>query len=562
MKYNKKILTIILSAIFPALFLNSCSGYLDCNESDYYDLEEIQGSFKEVKKYATNVYSYLPADFCSIDGAMLDAASDDALHLYEQSNIQRFVNGTWAANRTIDNVFKRYYNGIHDANFYLENLTGLDFPTWENNPDYENWYNDYVNYENEVRFLRAYFYFELVRRYKNIPLITNVIAQEDINNVQCNTYNEIFDFIITECSEVAKKLPNNYDNTQNKEYGRITKSAALALKARAALYLASPLYNENKDVELWKNAAKYAYEIISNASELGCGLDDNFSTLFGPVNQRSKEVLLYRPTGKNNHFESKNFPFGVKNGNTSTCPSENLASAFEMKDGTPFDWDNPAMKANPYANRDPRFYQTIVHNGMKWPADKAVEIYEGGANGQPLPKATTTGYYLRKYVNNDISFEPGAPTAKAQHNWVLFRYAEILLNYAEAMVNAFDDINYKGSGLDMSALEAINLIRQRKSVNMPNLSSSLSTEDFIKKLKNERRVELAFEGHRFWDLRRWKELDANKTIYGVSIIKNGISMEYNKIKVEDRTMEDKMYFYPFTDVELSKNHNIKQNYGW
>lgn len=553
----KKTFTILC---FASL-LTSCS-FMDCNESDYYSLEEIRESYNRVKQFVTNTYGYLPSDFCSIDGAMLDAATDDAIHIYEKSAIQRFVNGAWAANYTVDDKFSTYYNGIHDANFYLENLTGLDFKSWENSDDYQDWMVNYANFEYEIRFLRAYFYFELVRRYQNVPLVTTVMTTDEANAAKPATAAQIFDFIISECAAIAGKLPVSYANMPGAEKGHATKATALALKARAALYAASPLYNTGNDNSKWVAAAEAAYEIIGKKTELGLALDGSFANVFGATNHNSKEVILVRPTGTSSSFESANFPMGVTGGNTTTCPTENLASAFEMKDGKAFDWNNAAMSQNPYKDRDPRFYLTVVHNGMQWPSTKAVEIWEGGANGLPLTNATTTGYYLCKYVDKSITFNAGEASAKTNHNWVLFRYAEVLLNYAEAIVNAYGDINHTTPNCGMSALQAVNEVRGRAGVKMPALPGGLSATDFLKRVKNERRVELAFEGHRFWDLRRWKELDASKDIYAVKITKSGDKVSYRKVTLESRTIEDKMYFYPIADTELFKNDNLKQNPGW
>ena len=557
----KKLFTIL----FSASLLTSCDGFMDCNESDYYSLEQIQESYDRVKQFVTNVYGYMPSNFCNIDGAMLDAATDDALHIYETSGIQRFVNGTWSANNTVDDKYSTYYNGIHDANFYLENLTGLEFKTWENGDKYEDWMKNYPNWENEIRFLRAYFYFELVRRYQNVPLIIKPLTIAEANQAEPATAEQILDFIISECTQIAGLLPVSYDNMPDGEKGHATRAAALALKARAALYAASPLYDttgNGTNKEKWIVAAKAAYEIIGKSTELGVELDNSFSNLFGSKNYLSKEVILARATGASSSFESANFPMGVQGGKTTTCPTENLASAFEMADGKAFDWNNAAMRANPYNNRDPRFYQTIVHNEMIWPAATPVEIWEGGSNGLPLTNATTTGYYLRKYVDNSISFEAGASTGGTDHNWVLFRYAEVLLNYAEAMVNAHDNIEYTDRDCGMSALDAINAVRGRTGVKMKALPNTISTTEFLKRVKNERRVELAFEGHRFWDLRRWKELDDSKDIYGVKITKNGTQATYTKTTLAHRLVENKLYFYPIANTELFKNKNLKQNPGW
>lgn len=557
MKLINKYLLILLS-----VFVFAACDFMDCNESDYYSLEQTKESYARVKQFVTNVYGYLPSDFCSIDGAMQDAATDDAIHVYETSDLQRFVNGTWSPNYTIDDKFAHYYKGIFDANFYLENLVGLTFDDWKYGDEYEDWMKEYPNYEKEVRLLRAFFYFELVKRYQNVPLITKVLTQAEANSAEPTSSDVVLNFIISECTEVAKTLPVNYNSFgKDKETGRVTKGVALALKARAALYAASPLFNKNNEKSKWVTAAEAAYEIIGS-QELGYKLDKSFANLFGVQNNKSQEAIWVRPTGENSAFEASNFPMGVKGGKTSTCPTENLVSAFEMKTGKPFDWNEEEMKKSPYANRDPRLYLTIVHNGMNWPATIPVEIWEGGANGLPLTNATTTGYYLRKYVNSSVSFEPGAPTTKAHHNWVLFRYAEVLLNYAEAMVNAYGSLEHTTEKCGMKALDAVNSVRNRDGIKMPALANTLSDTEFMKRLKNERRVELAFEGHRFWDLRRWKELDAIKDIYGVKVTKVESEVIYKRNIIDTRIVNDKLYFYPIANTELFKNDKLVQNPGW
>ena len=554
MKFNK-IAILLLSA--GLLTTTSCD-FMDCDESDNYTLQEIQGSYNRVKQFVTSIYGYQPSDFCNMHGAMVDAATDDAIHVYESSAIQRIVNGTWSANYTVDDKFAYYYNAIHDANYYLTTLSGLTFDTWENGDDYQDWMQNYDNYQYQVRFLHAYFYFELVRRYQNVPLITKPLSQTETNQIEPSSAQEVLKFIINECTEIAPKLPIKSTSIAQAENGRATRAMAMALKSRAALYAASPLYSTNGDNAKWTEAAKASHDIIASAGELGLGLD-TYANLFKSKNYNSKEVILCRPTGTSKTFEQANYPMGVTGGNTTTCPTENLASAFEMKDGRAFDWNDPTMKANPYKDRDPRFYLTIVHNGMLWPAKKAVDISEGGANGLPLTNATTTGYYLRKYVDNSISFEAGSTTTATHHNWILFRYAEVLLNYAEAMIHVNGNCDYKDATYTMSAREALNAVRKRAGI--PEVAAC-SQDEFLTRVKHERCVEMAFEGQRFWDLRRWKNLDETKNIYAVRITHHDGVLSYEKTLLSERSVSNKLYFYPIANVELFKNKKLVQNSGW
>ena len=554
MKFN----TIAILLLSAGLLTTTSCDFMDCDKSDNYTLQEIQCSYNRVKQFVTSIYGYQPSDFCNMHGAMVDAATDDAIHVYESSAIQRIVNGTWSANYTVDDKFAYYYNAIHDANYYLTTLSGLTFDTWENGDDYQDWMQNYDNYQYQVRFLHAYFYFELVRRYQNVPLITKPLSQTETNQIEPSSAQEVLKFIINECTEIAPKLPIKSTSIAQAENGRATRAMAMALKSRAALYAASPLYNTNGDNAKWTEAAKASHDIIASAGELGLGLD-TYANLFKSKNYNSKEVILCRPTGTSKTFEQANYPMGVTGGNTTTCPTENLASAFEMKDGRAFDWNDPTMKANQYKDRDPRFYLTIVHNGMLWPAKKAVDISEGGANGLPLTNATTTGYYLRKYVDNSISFEAGSTTAATHHNWILFRYAEVLLNYAEAMIHVNGNCDYKDATYTMSAREALNAVRKRAGI--PEVAAC-SQDEFLMRVKHERRVEMAFEGQRFWDLRRWKNLDETKNIYAVRITHHDGVLSYEKTLLSERSVSNKLYFYPIANVELFKNKKLVQNSGW
>lgn len=556
-RMNIKNMVLLISTVL----LSGCD-FMDLSESQFYTQDGLLISYSRTKQVVTNIYGYLPTGFSDVDGAMLDAATDDAVHVYETSIVQRFVNGSWAPSYTVDEVFGKYYRGIHDANLYLNDFKDQTFEEWKLNDNYANWIKDYTNYKFEVRFLRAYFYFELVKRYQNVPLVLDVLSMEEANSVVPTSADKVLDFIIDECWKLSEILPVNYTGFVDRETGRITKGMALALRARATLYKASPLFSTN-NTDKWKAAAEAAYDLIGNAGTLGYALDPSYENLFGVTNNTSKEVIMARPNGATNAFESANFPMGVTGGRTSTCPTENLVSAYEMiTDGSAFDWTNPDMKVHPYDNRDPRLKMTIACNGMNWPYSNPIEIWEGGANGLPLTNATKTGYYLKKYINKGVNFAPGGTPTTPQHNWILFRYAEVLLNYAESMVNAFNSPEYKDAKYPLSALEAVNMVRARTGVKMPAFPSNLSPTDFMKKLKNERRVELAFEGHRFWDLRRWKELPEMKDIYAVKVVKTSSGVDYTKVLLTSYNISNKLYFYPIADTELFKNRNLKQNPDW
>ena len=562
---NYKNIYIVISVILSAAAFQSC-GYFDTDESYDYDKEGIFSSYTRSKQMVTNIYGYLPSDFCQTEGAMLDAATDDAVHIYINSKLNRMNNGTWSSSHTVDDVWSHYYEGIRAANLYLSEAKNLKFLEWKHTDDYKDIMKDFKNYPNEVRFLRAYYYFELMRRYKNVPLVLKVLNNKEANEVEQATYQQIADFIVGECSEISEKLPVDYKGFKDKEDGRITKGAALALKARVLLYMASPLYSPVNDEEKWKRAAEAAYAVINPSAGLGYAIQKGFRNIYLQENAGRKDIILYRPVGETGNFEKANFPIGIEGGNTTTCPTQNLMEAFEMKlpDGKyhPFDWNDPNIRINPYANRDPRMEKTIVHNGQKW-LKVPMEIWEGGSNGQPIVNATVTGYYLAKYVNHNISFASGSKTKKILHNWVLFNYSEILLNYAEAMVNAKHNPAYTDAELPLSAVAAVNMVRSREDVGMPAIANEISEDDFIKIVKNERRVELAFEGHRFWDVRRWKELDKTAEIYGVKVVKDGAGgFKYTKFLYEKRPISDKMYFYPIPDTERYNNNNLKQNENW
>jgi hypothetical protein len=396
----------------------------------------------------------------------------------------------------------------------------------------------------------------LAKRYGDVPLVTRTLSPAEANDLARTPFAEVIDFIVAECDVAIDNLPLDFETVPEKETGRMHKGMAMALKARALLYAASPLHNPGGEAAAWEAAAGAAKALIDSG---WYSLPANYGAV---VNNRNSAGLIYgRRLGEINAFERLQFPIGFEGGNTGTCPTQNLVDAYEMQaNGLPIeDAASGYDPAAPYAGRDPRLAFTVIHNQASW---KGVEIeaWEGGRHGAPIANATPTGYYLRKYVDESINLDPttGQVTAK-EHNWCLFRYAEVLLNYAEAMNEAVGPDNPGNFGL--SAREAVNAVRQR--AGMPDFPGGLSQAAFRQKLRNERRVELAFEDHRFWDIRRWQTGGETTEIRAMRIIKNpDDSFRYEPYVLENRVWDERMNLYPIPQAELFLNQQLSQNPGW
>jgi hypothetical protein len=550
----------IVAAIMVVLTLTNCQD-LDYNEETGNTKEEIFNDFARSKNFVSAIYTFLPTDFSSIDGALRSAASDDAEHVNDLSTVQKFNEGSWSAVQPLDNVWGNMYAGIRAVNVYLKESEGQQFIDQQYTNTYKNLIQEYNNYPFEVRFLRAYFYFELVKRYKNVPLIKTVLTPEESATVKQATFQEVVDFIVKECDEVAAVLPIDYKAFAGvNETGRATKGAALALKSRILLYAASPLHNSNPvDITLWQKAAAAAKQVIDLSAY---GLVPSYANVVNNISQSpGTELIFERREGASNTFERANSPIGFQGGGTGTCPTQNLVDAYEMRTtGLPI--TDPASRynpLNPYFGRDPRLAQTVMLNGLPWKGIQ-VESFFGGKNGLPITNATKTGYYLRKYLTETINLDPQlGPVTTRERNWTIFRYGEILLNYAEAMNEAYGPTN--ASTLGVTALQAVNLVRRRAL--MPVFPATISQADFQTKLRNERRVELAFEDHRFWDIRRWKIGDETKNIYAMNITRNSnLSLNYEIKLLEQRAFDKRMYIYPIPQSEIFRNNNLKQNADW
>ena len=559
-----KKINILLSSSIAVLLLSSCNPILDREMILTMTEKQALESYDVAQKRVNGLYTYLPNGFSPVGGAMMAAASDEAEYSLASSSVHMFNNGSWNPLNNPDNVWTYYYQGIRQATLFLETADQINMERYkldpQNQADYEMRMANIERWKYEARFLRAYFYSELVKRYGGVPLANELMDMDtDYRNIPRNTLQECIDFIVDECGQVAPHLPAVY---QASDMGRVTRGAALALKSRVLLYAASELFNnpvwaqgyERKDLislsgtdrqTRWENAAKAAGEVLwgADVAEAGYKLSGNYQSLFRSFSDN--EIVLVRRNGYDNSFEKSNYPIGADQATGGTAPSGNLVDAYETTGGRTFTWKDPSMAARPYENRDPRFAATIMPNNSTFQG-RPVECWEGGADGPDKNNASRTGYYLLKYVDPELKLLQGQ---SAIHSWIIIRLGEIYLNYAEAMNEAYGP-DAKGI-YGKSAREAVNEVRGR--VGMPDVVAD-SKEEMREKIRHERRVELAFEDHRFWDVRRWMTApdDLNAPLKGVKVTRLSYnSFEYQSVEVESRSFKRSMYFYPIPQNELN-----------
>ena len=564
---SKGLVKVLPFYLFAFLLLTSCAD-LDYTEETTRDEEWTFTYFNEgIKGLVSGVYAQVyNNEFASNSAYFLAGATDEAQYALEAGNVNSYVNGGWSPANPFDRIWTKSYTAIADANMFLEKLDEADISDWEQNPEYSKWVSQLELFPYELRFLRAYFYFELFRTYGDVPLVTTTLTNAQANSVKRTPADEIVKFIVEECDAVAPYLPVTYETEVGSEVGRATRVAAAALKARTLLYAASPLHNPTGDKTKWAKAAEACKYVLDNAANWGLSLSA-YGSLWGHDAFYNKELIFGLGRGDDsdngNVFEKANYPVGVENGSSGNCPTQSLVDQYEYQDnGETFGERHPGNidlnLQDPYEGLDPRFALTVVKNGDEWPSNgaqkKVMETFVGGFNGAPKYGATPTSYYLRKYVDGACVTTADNQTYR-RHTWIVFRLGEFYLDYAEAVFNATGSANDATYG--MTANEAINVLRNRADIQMPEF-----TEDgdaWVKRYERERLVELAFENHRFWDVRRWKKgAQYFKTIQAATI---SPSLVLTRSTIT-RQWDEKYNFYPIPQSELIKNPNLTQNPGW
>ena len=536
------------------------------------------------RQFLNRIYWYMRNGHNGVNGDYLDAASDDALSVNSgDPDVYKLAVGRYSASSTIpsDMIWTDPYGLIRRVNILLNGIDVVPFNTT---------YIDAlgnarplnVSMKAEARFLRAYFYFELMKRYGGIPIIGDKVY--DLNeNIELPriTFEQTVKYIVSELDAIkddlrSLPLPDAAANAHV-----VTTQAAQALKIRVLLYAASPLFNEKPvesgnelvgyatyDRERWKTAADAARSFMNAYGTDGgpLGLDPNFKDVFTNWydNTIHKEMIFFRENDSNTSIETANGPLGLsgaKQGNGRTNPTQNLVDAFLMKDGYFINEEGSAYEydpQHPYDNRDPRLEYTIIHNGTNW-LNNTMQTWQGGANNPLGSSYSLTSYYMRKFMGN---FESGSEYQATLHNWVMFRYAEILLNFAEAE-------NEYLSSPSQDVYDAIIALRKRAGIeagndNLYGLRDDMSQADMRKVIQNERRIELAFEEHRYWDIRRWRlaEMIYAQPVKGMFITTSLTGTTYIPQDVLTVDWDNKRYLYPIPYSEVIKNKNMVQNPNW
>jgi len=581
------------AGIIGICFLGACTDSYESLPVDQFTEDYVFSKTDSVgtqaKAFLYSIYDLVRNGHNGVGGDYLDAASDDAISIKQNDpDVYKLAVGRYtAANRIGSNMgWSEYYQGIRKANIIVNNIDVVPFNT------------TFINFNGEVkplnntikaeaRFLRTYFYFELVKRYGGVPLLGDKVYKLGDNmEIPRNTFKECIDYMVNELDSIKFDL-RSVSMPDAAAYAHApTIEAAMALKCRILLYAASPLFNgksvavesENQkelvgypdyDINRWKIAADAAKDFIDTFGPNGAKTVDLarsqlpvFLSFYSSTS--NPELIFFRQGGRNHSIETTNGPLGFTGkalGGGRTNPTQNLVDAFLMKDGK-MRGESSKYQYNmqtPYLNRDPRLDLMVLHNGSSW-LGTTLETNLGGANNpSSSTEYTRTSYYMRKFMGN---FTGATEYGDNPHLWVILRYAEILLDYAEAL-------NEYESSPSQDVYNQIIRLRTRAGIEagtnkLYGLTPNMTQEEMRRVIQNERRIEMPFEEQRYWDIRRWRIAeDIFKTpLKGMSIVKTLVSSTYTEVDVLKADFEEKNYLYPIPYLEVIKNSNMVQNPKW
>lgn len=567
---------IILAATL--LIFGSCSDFLEPEfENNSFSEEYLLSHPEEAEGLLINGYIGLPDYEFGIE-----SATDNATTNLFSSSYLKIGSGEWTSNY---NPIATWYSGYKMLRYINKFESIYKNVNWEwrysdRNPVFMN------RFAGEIFGLRAWYLLNLLQAHAGesadgkllgVPIVLKELSKDDNLKLPRNTFDECIQQIVNDCDSAIARLPFKYANGSSQDVvlgasfdGRIDKQVALVIKSRATLLAASPAFTIGKsDAEktaLWQKAAESAAQylkLIGGSS----GFSSRGVDFYNPSAANDAEIIWRKRVASSATYpESDLFPPTLY-GKGRINPSQNLIDAFPMKTGY------PALNNDDRVNlsfKDNRLQAYVVYQGSKL-KNTTINTYVGAGNDglNTLPASTRTGYYMKKFLNESVSLLPTNVTGAA-HFITLARRTEIFLNYAEAVNEAYGpDADPFAIGLTPKAV--LGLIRKRAGIDSnPSVSgyqdqyldeqAAAGQVAFRALLKNERRVELCFEGFRFWDIRRWKD-SITEPVQGVSITKNGTVLSYEFQQVESRPFKDFMYYGPIPYVETLK-YDIQQNKGW
>jgi len=566
---------VIISFLLASIVLISCKkNVLDVTPQDRIGETAVWGDEALIRAYQNELYNAIPHGFYI---HMYSKYTDETNNSTPCCGANIFKQNTYTPDNISDvgggdfwggymYYWNQGYTYLRKINIFLQKMTesgSLDFP-------------DKKRLVAEAKFLTAFIYFNLIERFGGVPIVTDTYGLEDASSVtfKRNTFDECVAFIQTNIDAALPDLPDKYPST-DANYGRATKDACYALASRLYLYAASPLFNPTHDNAKWKKAADAAAVFTENADR-GYTLYPNYRDLFNQNSGASQnEYILTRNFTSSNFQQAPANNLGRRYGAyggwwASNGPTQNLVDDYDMINGEPaFTWSgntktiNPASgydPNHPYWNRDPRFEASVIHDSVvfhgdlleMWVSSTSQQFgYDSWKQSSDNPRSS---YWIRKFMPEV------QPISFSEHYtipWPHFRLAEIYLNYAEAKFELGDEAKCR---------EYINKVRAR--VDMPGIPATVTGEALRQRLYNERRIELSFENHRFFDIRRWKiaNIIENRPIYGMDIFLNmntGVKTYTPVLLLQKNPYQDKMNLLPVATAEIQRNKGtLEQTPGW
>ena len=532
-------MTIRYSLLALIIGLVSCTKYLDVAPKDQITADALFSSTGNADLFLNNIYAGIQGPFNTFDPT--ENFTDNAMNGVN-GQVSRVLYATSVYTPSNAPSYWSLYNQIRAANLFITKVTASSLDDAWKKPRLA-----------EARFLRAYFYQVLWTHYAGVPIITDVLNQEQGDEIfrPRNTDEETFKFITDECAAIADDLP------VQAEAGRATKGAALTLKGWCELFAASPLKNPANDPAKWATAAATNKQVMDLNKY---SLFSDYNLQFFEENNDNVETIFAKKYlggtalgGSREGLQGTWIVGGLQRAYGGVDPTQELVDEYQMSNGLSItDPGSGYDPQNPYKDREKRFYQSIVYDGATWVGFEVVIRHGEGSRDETdlsnINESTNTGYYLLKGLNPKYAINGNNQQNSA--NFIIFRYAEVLLSYAEAQNEAV--------GPDASVYNAINEVRHRSE--LPPLPEGLSQDKMRAEIHRERRVELAFEEKRWYDIIRWKTAEnvLNGNLHAM-LIENGVYKIIPAAEGARIFYPEKNYLYPIPQSAMDKNKNLEQN---